>query len=861
MGNKIKSYTCLHLAAFMGLAGYMSLSIHLEGMQNLFVPTLTLLLVLYLTFFSVKHIIGEVDLLFILVTFMVIIGWLILIRLQPQLASRHLLWIGLGCLLLILSLKTLHILPNDFILKHKIYWILLTLILLFIPLVFGIRVGGAKSWLDIFGLRFQPSEAAKLSYLVFLASWFKDKASGAWQNSWPAWLGTIGCIALLVLQRDLGTALIFFLAFLLILYLTSGKLQYSIQGIVLLIIGSIIAYFSFPHVQIRALSWLNPWLEPEGSGYQIIQSLLALASGGLVGMGLGGGFPNNIPEAHTDFVFAVIGEQLGLLGTTGVVLLYLFFAFFSLKKAQFISTSGSRLLAAGLTCVLVVQAFVIMGGVTKLIPLTGLPLPFMGYGGSSTISSFGMLGIIIWLGREKGFVLSMSRNRLINISKFFSFIFLLLILNLGYWQVIKAHNLIKHPFNARSRLVEKFTTKGFIYAADGSLLAGNNDGDNGRYYPLKEAAAHITGYDSPKYGKAGLENSLNSYLYANTVLKPGFIGQKNRAGWNVYTTIKQELQKTAWLLHREKAGASVVVEVKTGNILAMVSSPSYDPNSLLKDWENYIENGSGVFLNRATQGLYPPGSVFKIISGTALLQLKPEVARESTFIEPQIDAGGYEIRDMLYRSNLTFQEALGYSSNLFFVKHFLDLNWEDVSQELQNRFMISEDFSSNEIPLAKAQLGKVIDQVDVAFTVIGQGEVVVTPLHIAIWTSAIANSGLILQPNIIDRIVDQQGIIIEKKKPTVLGRACSEENARIIIEGLKYSVQSGTGKNAKFPEITIGGKTGTAENIHGNPHAWFVGLGPLEDPKIVVVTIVENGGRGGDTALPIARSLIEGALR
>ena len=860
MGNKIKSYTCLHLAVLMGLAGYMSLSIHLDWMKNLFLPTLILLLVLYITFFAVKYIMGEVDILFSLVTFKVVIGWLILVRLQPQLASRHLLWIALGCLLLIIFLKTLHIFPNDFILKHKFYWLVLTLFLLFIPLVFGIRVGGAKSWLDIYGFRFQPSEAAKLSYLVFLASWFKDKASGAWQNSWPAWLGTMGCIALLVIQRDLGTALIFYLAFLFILYLTSGKLEYSLQGIVLLIFGSIIAYFSFTHVQIRAISWLNPWLEPEGSGYQIIQSLFALASGGIAGMGLGGGFPNNIPEAHTDFVFAVIGEQLGLLGTTGVVLLYLFFAFFSLKRAQFISTFGSRLLATGLTCVLIVQAFVIMGGVTKLIPLTGLPLPFMGYGGSSTISSFVMLGIIIWLGREKGFVSSMSRNRLINISKLIWFIFLLLILNLGYWQVIKAQNLIKHPFNARSRLVENFTTKGVIYAANGSLLAGNNDKDNTRYYPLKEAAAHIIGYDSPKYGKTGLENSLNSFLYAKTLLKPGFIDKK-RAGWNVYTTINPELQKIAWLLHREKAGASVVIEVKTGNILALVSSPSYDPNSLLKDWGKYTENSSGVFLNRATQGLYPPGSVFKIISGTALLQLKPEVARELTFIEPQIDAGGYVIKDMLYRSNLTFQEALGYSSNLFFVKHFLDLSWEDVAQELQNSFMISNDFSSKEIPLAKAQLGQVIDQVDVAFTVIGQGEVVVTPVHIAIWTCAIANDGLILQPNIIDRIVDQQGIVIEKKKPTVLGRACSEENAQLVLEGLKYSVQFGTGKNAKIPEITLGGKTGTAENIHGDPHAWFVGIGPLEDPKIVVVTIVENGGRGGDTALPIAKRLIEGALR
>lgn len=846
-------------AFFMGLAGFLSLILHIEQLEELFLPTLLLIFILYLTFFIINRLMGEVSLLFSLVMFMVIMGWLILIRIGPEFALKHLLWVTLGCLLLIVSLKVLNSFPRDFILKNNVYWLLLTIFLLFIPLVAGIRVGGAKSWLEIWGIRFQPSEVAKLFYFVFIACWFKEKTKIDFQDAWPIWLGTWSCIGLLVLQRDLGTALIFYLPFLLMLYLVSGRLRHSILGLAFLTVGAFLAYFYFPHVQLRAQIWLNPWLDPDRSGYQILQSLFALASGGLVGMGLGGGMPNAIPEAHTDFVFAVIGEQLGLLGTTGVVLLYLFFAYFSLKKVQVIPTWGSRLLSLGLTLMLVIQAFVIMGGVSKLIPLTGLPLPFMSYGGSSTISSFVMLGIILWLGREKGFVPLEFRSRVIKVNKFFAFLFLILLINLFYWQVVKSQDLLNHPLNPRLSLVEKSTVRGEIFAADGSVLAGNKISGLGRNYPLAEASAHIIGYDSPKYKKAGLEKTLDPLLLGLPDLKPGFM-KANRHGFNVYTTIKPKLQKIAWQLHRDKTGASVVLDVKTGNILALVSSPTYNPNNLEENWEKYHKDENALFFNRATQGLYPPGSVFKIISGTTLLKLKPEVAQESLFLEPLLKVEGYHINDLVYRPSLNFQEALGYSSNLFFVKHFLDFTWKEIEEELSASFQITNDFSSPELLIAKAQLGQVSDRLDLAFSIIGQGKILVTPMHMAIWTSSIANQGLILQPQIISKVENAKGLTMEKRKPQVLGRVCSAKVAENILKGLEFSVQAGTGTKADSAKISIGGKTGTAENIHGDPHAWFVGIAPLENPRVVVVTVVENGGRGGDTAAPIAKTLIEAAL-
>ncbi|MGI6224897.1 MAG: FtsW/RodA/SpoVE family cell cycle protein [Peptococcales bacterium] len=857
MVNNTKGSNFIYLALFMGLAGFLSLTVHVDQITNLFLPTLLLLVSLFITFFLVNRITGEVNLLFCLVMFMEILGWLILLRLEPQLAVKQLIWIILGCILLLLGLKFLKMFPRDFILKYNLPVLFVTLLLLFLPLVIGIRVGGAKSWLEFLGFRFQPAEIAKVSYLVFIAGWLKEKSNTALDRIWPIWLGTFVAIGLLVLQKDLGTALIFYLTFLLTLYLISGKLRHTALGVILLMVGSIIAYFYFPHVNLRAQVWLNPWLEPDSSGYQILQSLFALASGGIVGMGLGGGMPRAIPEAHTDFVFAVIGEQLGLLGTSGVVLLYLFFTYFSLKRVQFIPTLGSRFLAAGLTFMIVVQAFVIMGGVSKLIPLTGLPLPFMSYGGSSTISSFVMLGIIIWLGREKDFVEINFRRRLINIIKLLALCFLSVLIILFYWQVVKAPDLFNHPLNPRLRAVERQTVRGKILAADGSILAENKPGI-GRFYPLGEAAAHIIGYDSPQYKKAGLESALDSILLGIPDVKVGFF-QEKRQGFNVFTTIEPDLQKLAWSLHQDYQGASVVLDIKTGNILALVSSPSYDPNNLQTNFTRYQEENT-FFFNRATQGLYPPGSVFKIITGTALLKLKPEVTKNSLFLEPQLDLKGYPISDLVYRPKLNFQEALGYSSNLYFVKHFLDFSWEDIEKTLITSFKITKDFSSSELQIAKAQLGQVTDLLDLAFSIIGQGEVLITPLHMAIWGGAIANKGLIMQPQIIHKVENAHGSIVEKRKPQVLGSVCSEEVAEIILQGLEFSVQKGTGTKAQSAKVRIGGKTGTAENIHGDPHAWFIGIAPLENPRVVVATIVEHGGRGGEVAAPISKNLIEAAL-
>jgi cell division protein FtsW len=208
-------------------------------------------------------------------------------------------------------------------------------------------------------------------------------------------------LALMVFMKDLGTSLLFFGALLALLYVATGRFFYVLVGLTLFAIGAVGLYFIFPHVQLRVDVWLNPWADPTNRGYQIVQSLFALADGGLFGQGLGRGYlilqsgNTIIPNLETDFIFSAIGEELGLAGAVGIILLYTIFVYRGYRVAVRSRDDFSRLLAAGLTSIFALQAFLIMGGVIKLIPLTGITLPFVSYGGSSIVANFVLLALLL----------------------------------------------------------------------------------------------------------------------------------------------------------------------------------------------------------------------------------------------------------------------------------------------------------------------------------------------------------------------------------------------------------------------------------------------------------------------------------
>ena len=275
----------------------------------------------------------------------------------------------------------------------------------------GQEINGAKLWLDLGPFSFQPGEIAKICLVVFFAAYLaerKELLAIATRHIWRVHIPDIKhfgpllvmwsfSLAIMFFEKDLGSSLLFFSIFLVMLYVATARVAYMLFGITMFVAGAYVGYVTFSHVQERLQIWLDVF-DPKligDEGYQLAQSLFALATGGLFGTGLGQGRPDLIPAAHTDFVFAVIGEELGLLGTAAIVLCFMFLITRGFRVALAARSDFGQLLAAGLTASFGVQTFIILGGVTRLLPLTGITLPFMSYGGSSLVSNFILMALLV----------------------------------------------------------------------------------------------------------------------------------------------------------------------------------------------------------------------------------------------------------------------------------------------------------------------------------------------------------------------------------------------------------------------------------------------------------------------------------
>ena len=282
---------------------------------------------------------------------------------------------------------------------------------LLMPLLPGIgkEVNGARIWLGLGGLSFQPGEVAKLGLVIFFASYLAEKRAlltVATNRLGPLMVpparafGPILAVwglslSVLVFQKDLGLSLLVFGIFVAMLYVATARLTYVLLGLALFSAGAYAAWTIFSHVQSRISTWLDPWSVYESAGYQVAQSLFAMATGGIFGVGLGQGRPDIIPEVNTDFIFAAFGEEIGLLGTTALLLCFFLFVGRGFAVATRSRDDFGQLLAAGLTFLFGLQVFVILGGVTQLLPLTGVTLPFMSYGGSSLLANYGLVALLL----------------------------------------------------------------------------------------------------------------------------------------------------------------------------------------------------------------------------------------------------------------------------------------------------------------------------------------------------------------------------------------------------------------------------------------------------------------------------------
>ncbi len=458
-----------------------------------------------------------------------------------------------------------------------------------------------------------------------------------------------------------------------------------------------------------------------------------------------------------------------------------------------------------------------------------------------------------------------TNKRIILVLIVISALFLSLLTYLIYFNMFSAETVATNPYNRRQWDDERYTTRGTIYDKDGLVLAEtvyDEEGNANRVYSKGRLYSHVIGYCSQVYGKSLVEREYDSELLGKGDLSL-FQGDKKK-GFDLNLTISNKLQQYSYEQMRGKRGALVALNPKTGEVLSMISLPDFDPNSkaLEKTWTEIVENENTPLVSRAFQGLYPPGSTYKIVTMAAAFEngMKEKVFNdEGAFVVGDVEVENYNKKKY---GEITIEDAFQVSSNQVFCTVGYELGSEKI-MEIAERFEIDNELEFD-LPVLKSQIQyKKMNNTDAALVSIGQGQLLTTPLHMAVICSAVANGGNIIKPYVVDSVT-KNNTLVRKIRGGSAGQAISGECAEYIKEQMVKTVEHGTGTKARISGITVAGKTGTAENEKGSghDHAWFVGFAPAEDPQIAVAVILEHSGRsGGDVAAPIARNVMNKYLR
>lgn len=831
-------------------------------------------------------------------------GLAFITRLKPDLATSQLTWIGVGVVAMV---ATLALVPSlERLARYKYTIMLAGIVLLLLPAFIGTEVNGAKLWLRLGPFSFQPAEIAKILIVLFLAAYLAEfrevlsvsttRVAGIWlppaRQLGPLLAMWAISLLVLVMEKDLGSSLLFFGVFLVIIYVATGRTAYVLAGVVLFSIGASAAYMLFGHVQTRVAIWLDPFADAAGRGYQLVQSLFALAAGGMIGTGIGKGYPLRIPFVETDFIFSAVGEELGMLGAVALLLAYLVFCMRGFATAARARSDMAAFTAAGLTGAFALQTFVIVGGVTRLIPLTGITLPFVSYGGSSILSNFILLALLLRAGdaatgRETEVITTGASGllgrvalgkRLARSSLVFGLLIVLLVANLTYIQVVAANDLRQHPANTRGLAEEQRSPRGSIVSADGVVLAESVlvDGAYSRSYPQGALAAHVLGYYSTTYGRAGMEAAANDALTGKRSFATLRDAVEAAAGLpvpgnDVGLTIDSTVQKAAEEALAGHRGAVVAIDPATGAILAMASTPDYDPGAIDSDWDRLTGDSAAPLLNRAGQSLYPPGSTFKVVTLTGALGAGI-VTPETTYPGPgSLEIGGAPVTNYEGGSYgpITLRKAMNSSVNTVFAQMAVDLGARDLVAQ-------SEAFGFNDTPdteiTAKASLMPDPAQMTVWETAwAGVGQPVgehesppgpqATALQMALVAAGIANDGVVMRPYLQQRVTDPAGRVITSTRAASWTTATDPATAQTVTEMMVSVVKSGSGARARIDGVDVAGKTGTAEAGKGvETHAWFIAFAPADKPTIAMAIVLENAGVGGKVAAPAARGVLRAGL-
>jgi len=549
-------------------------------------------------------------------------GWglLTIWRLDETFGIRQMIWLGIS----ILVFGTVIYIPQTLVFFRRHKYVLLSggLFLTALTLLFGTNpLGfGPRLWLGCCGVYFQPSEPLKLLLVIYLAAYLADHHPIR-LTTFPLLVPTIIltgiALLLLIVQRDLGTASIFIFIYTIILFLVTGKKRVLFGAVILLTAALLIGYFFIDIIHVRVQAWLDPWYDPTGQSYQIVQSLLAVANGGTMGRGPGIGSPLLVPVAISDFIFAAIAEETGLVGTLGLLVIFWVILVRGMISSLRATDRFRRFLAAGIVTYIGVQSLLIIGGNLRLVPLTGVTLPFVSYGGSSLLTSFIAVAILLIISTP-------GDNEPVTLSDPQPYVLLTGLLGLGlaacaltlaWWTIVRAPDLLNRTDNARRAIADRYVPRGNILDRN-NLPIDITEGESGSYIRayLYPDLAPVTGYTHPVFGQAGIEASLDPYLRglqgnpASSIWWDHLIFGTPPPGLDVRLSIDLNVQTKADQYLDGHTGALILMNAETGEIIAMSSRPTFNPTNLDLHGIELLQDPTAPLVNRSTQGLYPVGT-------------------------------------------------------------------------------------------------------------------------------------------------------------------------------------------------------------------------------------------------------------
>jgi len=451
---------------------------------------------------------------------------------------------------------------------------------------------------------------------------------------------------------------------------------------------------------------------------------------------------------------------------------------------------------------------------------------------------------------------------------FFLVSFLVLSLVVSYWMIVRATDLGTSQANPRVVAAEAAAIRGNIVAADGTVLAHTDPATHRRVYKTA-SLSNVIGYSSAQYGQADLERSFGDYLSGHDLGEPILeiwrrLVHEPSIGADLQLTIVPSIQNAAEAALGSRRGAIIVARPSDGAVLALVSKPNFDPNNVDADWQKLTTDSGQPLLDRATQGLYPPGSTFKIVTNAAVLDAGIATPSSTFTCAGDWVIEGFHIscENAQIPPTITLQTALALSSNATYARLAVQLGPQRLTSEADAfGFDSPIPFDLPTVTSHVRRSGGPWNNVLLATTGFGQGEVQATPLQMALVASAVADHGEIAEPYLVQRVRDPNGNVLYQRRPRRWRTALTQATATTSTTMLENVVQHGSGVRAQIPGVRIAGKTGTAQiNNTAVPDAWFVCFAPVEAPRVVVAVLMENAGEGADVAAPAAKSVLEAAL-